>query len=89
MRPRDPQALGEAILDIVGDEGVRDSLARGARERAASLFTMERFRTTHRALYGVSGNGNGRAPEALEDENDARAASLELSIRSAAMEVHN
>jgi len=89
VRPRDPQALGEAILDIVGDEGVRDSLARGARERAASLFTMERFRTTHRALYGVSGNGNGRAPEALEDENEASAGSLELSIRSVALEVHD
>jgi polysaccharide biosynthesis protein PelF len=51
VRPRDPQALGEAVLEVLDDMDAYDSLARAARERAASLFTLDRFRSTHRDLY--------------------------------------
>jgi glycosyltransferase involved in cell wall biosynthesis len=61
VRPRDPQALGEAILDLLGDGEAWALLARAARDRVASLFTIEQFRATHRELYtGVP------APEAGE-----------------------
>jgi len=49
--PRDPKALGEAILDILSDEDRRARLGEAARERAVSLFSVERFRTTHRTIY--------------------------------------
>lgn len=51
VRPRDPQALGEAILEIVDDMEQCEALARAARARVASLFTVERFRASHRDLY--------------------------------------
>lgn len=51
VRPRDPQALAAAILDVLGDMEACSSLARAARQRAASLFSVERFRATHRAIY--------------------------------------
>jgi glycosyltransferase involved in cell wall biosynthesis len=51
VRPRDPDALGAAILDVLGDMEVCQALSSAARERAASLFGIERFRATHRAIY--------------------------------------
>lgn len=51
VRPRDPDALGAAILDVLGDMQVCQALSLAARERAATLFGIERFRATHRAIY--------------------------------------
>ena len=51
VRPRDPDALGAAILDVLADPKTCEALADAARERASSLFGIERFRTTHRAIY--------------------------------------
>lgn len=67
VRPRDPQALGEAILEIVNDMEACDVLARAARERAASLFTVERFRATHRALYAGAQAGELPEPDLVEN----------------------
>ena len=53
VRPCDPDALGGAILDVLGDMDVCQALSLAARERAASLFGIERFRATHRAIYDV------------------------------------
>jgi polysaccharide biosynthesis protein PelF len=49
--PRDPAALAEAVLDVLADEERRTYLGAAARERAVSMFSMDRFRETHRAIY--------------------------------------
>lgn len=49
--PRDPQALGAAILDLIGDMKMCAALGAAARERAASHFSVERFRAIHRSIY--------------------------------------
>jgi glycosyltransferase involved in cell wall biosynthesis len=51
VRPRSPQELGAAILDVLGSPESCRALARGARERAASHFSIERFRETHQSIY--------------------------------------
>jgi polysaccharide biosynthesis protein PelF len=51
VRPRDPEALGAAILDVLADTEVCLALSVAARERASTLFGIERFRATHRAIY--------------------------------------
>jgi glycosyltransferase involved in cell wall biosynthesis len=51
--PRDPRALGAAILEVLASPESCRALADGARERAVSLFSIERFRDTHRSLYDV------------------------------------
>jgi glycosyltransferase involved in cell wall biosynthesis len=53
VRPRDAEALGAAILDVLGDMEVCQALSLAARARAASLFGIERFRATHRAIYDI------------------------------------
>ncbi len=52
VRPRDPAALAAAILELLEDGDTREALGRAARDRAASLFTLDRFRVTHRSMYG-------------------------------------
>jgi len=49
--PRDPEAFGAAVLEILGDPALLDSLSRGARARSSSLFNIAQFRSTHRAIY--------------------------------------
>jgi glycosyltransferase involved in cell wall biosynthesis len=51
VQPRDPQALGAAILDVLASREVCQALSRASRERAVALFGLERFRATHRAIY--------------------------------------
>jgi hypothetical protein len=51
--PRDPRALGAAILEVLASPESCRALAEGARERAVSLFSIERFRDTHRSLYDL------------------------------------
>jgi glycosyltransferase involved in cell wall biosynthesis len=51
VRPRDPKALGGAILDVLSSPETCQALSRAARDRAVSLFGMERFRATHREIY--------------------------------------
>ena len=49
--PRDPDALGEAVLEVLADPVLLDALSRGARARASALFGVSQFRATHRAIY--------------------------------------
>jgi hypothetical protein len=51
VRPRDPRALSAAILDVVGSRKTCRRLSVAARERATTLFGIERFRATHREIY--------------------------------------
>lgn len=51
VRPRDPRALSAAILDVVGNRKTCQKLSAAARERATTLFGIERFRATHRGIY--------------------------------------
>jgi polysaccharide biosynthesis protein PelF len=68
--PRDPRALGEAILDLLADEERRTRLALAARERSVSLFSMDRFRATHRMIYAetlASARGHNMLRETPSD----------------------
>lgn len=51
VRPRAPQALGAAILDVLSSPETCRALSGAARERAVTQFGMERFRATHREIY--------------------------------------
>lgn len=62
VRPRDPAALGAAILDVLASPETCLALSRAARERAVSLFGMERFRATHRAIYELVARATVPAP---------------------------
>ena len=53
VRPRNPEALAAAILDVLGSTEVCQALSLAARDRAVSMFGIERFRATHRAIYEV------------------------------------
>ena len=53
VRPRDPEALGAAIVDVLGDMETCRTLSLAARDRAVSLFGIETFRATHRSIYDV------------------------------------
>jgi polysaccharide biosynthesis protein PelF len=53
VRPRDPEALGAAIVDVLGDMETCVALSLAARDRAVSLFGIETFRATHRSIYDV------------------------------------
>jgi glycosyltransferase involved in cell wall biosynthesis len=61
VEPRQPWAFAEAILDVLGDPDAYARRSRAARERAATLFSAERFRATHRDFYErlAQVNGNG------------------------------
>jgi glycosyltransferase involved in cell wall biosynthesis len=84
VRPRDPDALGAAIIDVLGDMEVCQALSAAARERAANLFGIERFRATHRAIYEVVlASRPGQSASADE------AAPAELPPAQAEMELAN
>jgi glycosyltransferase involved in cell wall biosynthesis len=68
VRPRDPEALGRAIIEVLSDSELRLNLARAARERATSLFGVERFRATHRSIYDLV--LEAREPLALPASSD-------------------
>jgi glycosyltransferase involved in cell wall biosynthesis len=85
VRPRDPDALGAAILDVLGDMEVCQALSAAARERAASLFGIERFRATHRAIYEVVLAARPGQPE-TEDagaEGEPAHAEVEMELANA------
>jgi polysaccharide biosynthesis protein PelF len=49
--PRDPEAFGRAVLDVLSDEAARTKMGEAARRRAVSFFGIDRFRKTHRMIY--------------------------------------
>jgi glycosyltransferase involved in cell wall biosynthesis len=51
VRPRNPETLAAAILDVLGNTEVCQALSIAARDRAVTMFGIERFRATHRAIY--------------------------------------
>ena len=83
VRPRDPDALGGAILDVLGDMDVCQALSSAARERAASLFGIERFRATHRAIYDVVLGSRQAHAEAELAEPEIPEAPLEMELANA------
>ena len=56
---RDPKALADAILELLGNRDTRESLGRSARERARSAFSWSRvgdqFEDVFRTVTGSSG----------------------------------
>ncbi len=87
VRPRDPEALGAAIVDVLGDMEICQALSLAARDRAVSLFGIERFRATHRAIYElvldsrrpVPATAAGPADELSTPSKVAEAVQRELS----------
>ncbi len=56
VRPCDPDALAQAVLELVSDRELRVRLGREARLRAESDFTIERFREVHTRIYELLAN---------------------------------
>lgn len=52
VEPRNPDQMGEALQELLLDAPLRRELGAGARERALSLFTLERMFDGYRRLYG-------------------------------------
>ena len=50
--PRDPEAMAGAILDVLHDPERCAERGRAARIWASSMFGIDRFRSSHYALYG-------------------------------------
>lgn len=50
--PRDPEAMAAAILEILHDPAACAQRGRAARIWAASMFGIDRFRSSHYGLYG-------------------------------------
>lgn len=51
VTPRDPRALGEAILVLLADGDRRAAMGAGARERVVGHFTLDHCLEDYRALY--------------------------------------
>ena len=49
--PRDPEAMGAALLALLTDDDARRQMARNGRSRAEGLFSLELFYRRIRALY--------------------------------------
>jgi glycosyltransferase involved in cell wall biosynthesis len=49
--PRDPSALGEAVLRLARDPGLRERFGRAGRARVEQEFSVERCVALHQALY--------------------------------------
>jgi glycosyltransferase involved in cell wall biosynthesis len=49
--PRDPAALRAALERLLADEGLRRRLGEGARERARTEFSWDRYCASMRAAY--------------------------------------
>jgi len=53
--PRQPRALGEAILRLFADPGLREALGSRARERVLSRYNIDGFVSAYRGLYAEFG----------------------------------
>jgi len=49
--PRDPPALAEALLQLIGDETLREKMGRRGRERAATLFDLKTMINKYEEVY--------------------------------------
>ena len=53
--PRQPRRLGDAIVRLLRDPGLRQELGRRARERALARYSIERFIDAYRRVYAKMG----------------------------------
>jgi glycosyltransferase involved in cell wall biosynthesis len=60
--PRDPAALAEACLRLLGDAGLRWACGAAARRRALEHFTVDRAVNAFDELYSMLGTGRRIAP---------------------------
>ncbi len=51
VEPRDPEAMASAILTVLADPDACAERGRAARMWVESAFSLEQFRSTHRAIY--------------------------------------
>jgi len=52
VEPRNPGEMGAALSELLLDGPLRKELGAGARERALTLFTLDRMYSGYRRLYG-------------------------------------
>jgi len=52
VRPEDPEALAEAICQVLADRHLRDAIGAAARRHVCENFSMERMTQARLALYG-------------------------------------
>lgn len=58
--PGDPEAMGQALLRLLGDDEERRRLGRAARKRALRLLTLERMAARYRDAYAAVVSGGFR-----------------------------
>lgn len=54
--PGDPEALADALLQVIGDPKLAARMGEAGKERARALFSWESIAERHLALYGESAN---------------------------------
>ncbi len=73
VEPRDPEAMASAILTVLADPDACAERGRAARMWVESAFSLEQFRSTHRAIYELLGrSSDGRVrhqPRFVRREN--------------------
>ncbi|HEX9259828.1 MAG TPA: GT4 family glycosyltransferase PelF, partial [Acidimicrobiales bacterium] len=62
VAPRDPAAMASAIVELVDDPVARADMGAAARRRALTMFSAERSRDEHLALYERLAAGGGPLP---------------------------
>ena len=68
VAPRDPEALGTALLRLAGDPLLRRRLGDAARERIAKRFNLRRCVGDYELLYqGLMGSHGRRLPGAVRE----------------------
>lgn len=61
--PRDPVALGRALLSLLRDDRARARMGRRARERVSAEFTVDRWSAAYADLYARVTTGSARAAD--------------------------
>jgi polysaccharide biosynthesis protein PelF len=62
VRPRDPEGLAEALVEVLTDHALRHRLGKAARKRALSLFTLQRMTDLYRLVYGSASSREAMVP---------------------------
>ena len=66
--PRDPQALADALADLLLDDDRRHATARAARERALELFRLETMLDAFREVYAELAAQRDETPQPLTQQ---------------------
>ena len=65
--PQNPDRLGEAIAELIGDEAKLSAYGAAARERARTYFSLQRTIEQYRTLYlGYASRGSSTVEQLID-----------------------